>query len=51
VTVTADDYAFDPVAGQIVALTASDIAIRRRDPQVGEIVVHFPRAGFRLAPA
>ncbi|MBI3769125.1 MAG: glutathione S-transferase family protein [Deltaproteobacteria bacterium] len=51
VTVTADDYALDPVAGQIVALTASDIAIRRRDPQVGEIVVHFPQAGFRLAPA
>ena len=51
VTVTPDDYAFDPVAGEIVALSASDIAVRRRDAQVGEIVVHFPRAGFRLAAA
>ena len=51
VTVTPDDYALDPVAGDIVALSADEIAIRRRDPQVGEIVVHFPRAGFRVAPA
>ena len=50
VTVTPDDYAFDPVAGEVVALTARDVAIRRRDPQVGEIVVHFPRAGFHVAP-
>jgi glutathione S-transferase len=51
VTVTPDDYALDPVAGEIVALDAMDVAIRRRDPQVGEVVVHFPRAGFRVAPA
>lgn len=51
VTVTPDDYALDPVVGEIVALTASDVAIRRRDPEIGEVVVHFPRAGFRIAPA
>ncbi len=51
VTVTPDDYALDPVAGEIVALSARDVAIRRRDPQVGEIVVHFPRAGYRLSRA
>ncbi len=51
VTVTPDDYALDPVAGEIVALTSTDVAIRRRDPAVGDVVVHFPRAGFRLAPA
>jgi glutathione S-transferase len=51
VTVTPDDYAFDPVAGTIVALSATDVAIHRHDPQIGELVVHFPRAGFRLAPA
>ena len=34
VTVTPDDYALDPVAGEIVALTADDIAIRRRDPAI-----------------
>ena len=51
VTVTPDDYAFDPVAGEIVALTVDEVAIRRRDAQVGDVVVHFPRAGFRVAAA
>jgi glutathione S-transferase len=51
VTVTPDDYALDPVAGELVALTATDVAIRRSDPQVGDVVVHFPRAGFRIASA
>ena len=51
VTVTPDDYGLDPVAGEIVAVSPREVAIRRRDEQVGEIVVHFPRAGFRLARA
>lgn len=51
VTVTADDYGFDPVAGEVVASSIHEIAIRRRDDQVGEIVVHFPRIGFRVAQA
>jgi glutathione S-transferase len=51
VTVTPDDYALDPVAGELVALGATDVAIRRHDPQVGDVVVHFPRAGFRVAAA
>jgi glutathione S-transferase len=48
VTVTPDDYAFDPVAGEVVASSTHEIAIRRRDDQVGDIVVHFPRIGFRV---
>jgi glutathione S-transferase len=51
VTVTPDDYAFDPVAGELVASSGTEIAIRRRAPEVGEVVVHFPRLGFRVAPA
>jgi glutathione S-transferase len=51
VTVTPDDYAFDPVAGELVAIDPLGVAIRRRDPAVGEIVVHFPRAGYRVAAA
>jgi len=49
VTVTPDDYAFDPVAGEVVASSVHEIAIRRRHDQVGEVVVHFPRIGFRIA--
>jgi len=49
VTVTADDYGFDPVAGTLVASSVDEIAIRRTAPAVGNIVVHFPRFGFRVA--
>jgi glutathione S-transferase len=50
VAVFPDDYGRDPVAGELVASSAHEIAIRRRDPQIGEIVVHFPRAGFVVVP-
>jgi glutathione S-transferase len=46
VSVTPDDYGKVEVSGNIVALSAHHIAIRRRDDRVGEVVVHFPRAGF-----
>jgi glutathione S-transferase len=51
VTVTPDDYAFDPVAGELVAADALEVAVRRTDPSIGDVVVHFPRVGFRVAPA
>jgi glutathione S-transferase len=43
-----DDYGKVPVEGEIVSLSGQHIAIRRRDPQAGKIVVHFPRAGFHV---
>ncbi len=46
VTVSADDYGRDPIAGQIIFTNAHEIAIRREDGQVGEVALHFPRAGF-----
>lgn len=51
VDVTPDDYGRVPVRGEIVALSAQSIAIRRRDERAGEVVVHFPRAGFLVTPA
>ena len=50
VTVMPDDYGKVGVAGEIVALSAQHIAIRRRDAQAGDIVVHFPRIGFSVTP-
>jgi glutathione S-transferase len=50
VAVFPDDYGRDPVAGELVRSSAQEIAIRRHDPVVGEIVVHFPRAGFVVVP-
>jgi glutathione S-transferase len=51
VSVVPDDYGKVPVTGEIVSLSAQHIAIRRTDPAVGEVVVHFPRAGFLVLPA
>jgi glutathione S-transferase len=50
VAVLPDDYGKIGVSGVIVALSAQHIAIRRNDPQAGEMVVHFPRAGFLVVP-
>jgi hypothetical protein len=51
VEVVPDDYGRVKVAGEIVALSSQHIAIRRHDPRAGDIVVHFPRAGFLVLPA
>jgi glutathione S-transferase len=50
VRVVPDDYGKVEVSGEIVALSAQHIAIRRREDRVGEVVVHFPRAGFAVTP-
>jgi glutathione S-transferase len=50
VAVVPDDYGKVEVSGEIVSLSAQHIAIRRHDPRVGEVVVHFPRAGFNVVP-
>jgi len=50
VSVTPDDYGKVAVSGEIVSLSAHHIAIRRHDPAAGDVVVHFPRAGFLVAP-
>jgi glutathione S-transferase len=51
VSVMPDDYGRDPVVGEIMFSNAHTIAIRRTAPEVGNVVVHFPRAGFMVMPA
>jgi len=51
VTVTPADYAQDPVAGELVAASDSEYAVRRADERAGEVVVHFPRIGYQLRRA
>ena len=51
VTVMPDDYGKIGVRGEIVALSSQHIAIRRHDLVAGEVVVHFPRAGFLVMSA
>jgi glutathione S-transferase len=51
VTVTPDDTGRNPVVGELVASDVHEIVIRRSDREIGEVCVHFPRAGFVVAPA
>ena len=51
VQVTPDDIGRDPVVGELISLSTYEVVIRRSDPQVGEVAVHFPRAGFVIKPA
>jgi glutathione S-transferase len=48
VAVVADDYGVEESCGTVTRLTAELISIRRRDPALGNLAVHFPRAGYRL---
>jgi glutathione S-transferase len=48
VEVTPDDYGKVPVVGELVALSLDEIAVRREEARVGEVVVHFPRIGYRV---
>lgn len=48
VTVAADDYGCDNVTGVLVGSSDHHISIRREDPRVGQVVVHFPRTGFSV---
>jgi len=49
-SITPDDTGKVPVSGALVGLTADRISIARSDPRVGDVVVHFPRAGFIVQP-
>lgn len=46
VKVSADEPVKTPIAGEIVSLSVHHIAIIRREPELGEVVVHFPRLGY-----
>ena len=50
VSIGPDDTGRDPVIGELVALDAQSVTIRREAPEVGRVHVHFPRAGFILVP-
>jgi glutathione S-transferase len=51
VWVSADDYGRDRISGALVAANPDRIVIRREDPRVGTVHLHFPRAGYLAGPA
>jgi glutathione S-transferase len=50
VSVTPDDTGRDPVRGTLLAASGDRVVLGRTDPIVGRINLHFPRAGFDVAP-
>ena len=51
VVVEPDDTQRGGSVGELVVLQPNEVAIRRTDPQVGTVVVHFPRLGYRVRAA
>jgi len=49
VAVFADEPVKTEIIGEVVSLSVDQVAIRRSDPRAGEVVVHFPRAGYVVA--
>ena len=48
VTVTPTDYGAVPVQGSLHLLSNDEVVIRRLGQRVGEVLVHFPRSGYRV---
>jgi glutathione S-transferase len=46
VSVMPDDYGRNPVVGEVTHISPQEIAILRQAEGAGDVVVHFPRAGF-----
>ena len=42
------DYGFQATRGELLVHSLEEIAVKRTDDNVGEVVVHFPRLGFRI---
>jgi len=51
VVITPTDTGCDPVEGELVMAMRDELAIRRFDDRVGELIVHFPRLGFEMKKA
>ena len=50
VSVQTEDRVLEPVVGEVVMVRRNEVAIRRSAPEVGEVVIHVPRAGFIIRP-
>ncbi len=51
VQVTPDDYGKTPVTGKLYSYTMHEVAVQRTDERAGNVVVHFPRAQYRVERA
>lgn len=50
VKISPTDYAEAEIHGVLVGTTVNSVTIRRSDPRVGEVAVHFPKIGYSVVP-
>ncbi len=50
VSISPSDYAEARIVGELIGTTVSSVSIRREDPRVGEVSVHFPKIGYTVEP-
>lgn len=43
------DYGFQPTRGELLLASMDELIVRRTDARAGDVAVHFPRLGFRVA--
>lgn len=48
VRIQAEDYGKESVEGELALIDRQEIGIKRTDKNLGEVVVHFPRLGYRM---
>jgi glutathione S-transferase len=50
VRIATEDFGPDPVEGTVLRANHTEISVRRDDPALGTIHVHFPRLGYEATP-
>jgi hypothetical protein len=40
-----------PITGKLVASSRDTVTLRHSAPECGAVSLHFPRVGYRIAPA
>ena len=48
-TIQADDYGQEVTQGEIVWTRENEVVVHRHDTDIGDILVHYPKQGYRLA--
>ncbi len=49
VSISPDGYTTDAVSGTLARIGSLDVAIRRKDASLGDVMVHFPRIGYTMS--
>ena len=51
ISIVPDDYGREETVGAVVRANAGEVVVVREDPTLGEVAVHYPRAGYTFTPA